>query len=635
MTYKFSISDLSLGLLALATFWSGLVYRLFGLALFGVVLSVTMTVLCFIILLKVERKHNQAETAQRAALPARYARIDWFLTGLYLVLAACCFLLLSRSGITGSIVSPWQAVPAAFFVIYFISSLTLFFLLGRGSKIGLVFAGIHFFLTYSVIIFVYKLGFGYDYFIHQATLELIDKQGVVDPRPLYYLGQYGLLTIIHKISCLPLAWLHRLLVPLLAAIFLPPLAYRALDVWFEKKIHPSFLLFFLAVPLPFLTFTTPQNFALLLLLFVILLSAEIKNIFEYAVAAALALAALVTHPVAGIPAVLLVLALIVRGSGLRVRFKRLSFGAIFILSAILLPLAFYLLEKPQIGAKAISLAGLLPALGLSGAGSDNIILNFVYFYGYNFWAVLLVLSAAGLCLARKYGRLHCFEPQLYVAGGLFVAYVLTKILPFNFLIGYEHDDYPERILLAACLFLAPFIILAGGQLTESIRRQNLIFKTGWLVFALLLMCASVYLAYPRFDRYFNSRGYSVGEADIAAVDWIEHDARGDYIVLANQQVSVAALSRFGFKKYYPGDIFYYPIPTGGPLYNYYLEMVYRKPTRETMAGALALAGVEQGYFVLNKYWTDFAKVLAEAKLSADSWQSIDNGQVYIFKFKLR
>ena len=55
-----------------------------------------------------------------------------------------------------------------------------------------------------------------------------------------------------------------------------------------------------------------------------------------------------------------------------------------------------------------------------------------------------------------------------------------------------------------------------------------------------------------------------------------------YIVLANQSVSAAALLRFGFHTYY-GAQFYYAIPTGAPLYQSYLDMVYRGATRLSRA----------------------------------------------------
>ena len=62
-------------------------------------------------------------------------------------------------------------------------------------------------------------------------------------------------------------------------------------------------------------------------------------------------------------------------------------------------------------------------------------------------------------------------------------------------------------------------------------------------------------------------------------------------------------------------------------------MVYKKPSRETMFAAMDLTGVNEGYFVLNRYWWAFAKILDEAKLSATSWQAINNGEVFVFKYE--
>ncbi|PIX11973.1 hypothetical protein COZ73_01355, partial [Candidatus Falkowbacteria bacterium CG_4_8_14_3_um_filter_36_11] len=86
-----------------------------------------------------------------------------------------------------------------------------------------------------------------------------------------------------------------------------------------------------------------------------------------------------------------------------------------------------------------------------------------------------------------------------------------------------------------------------------------------------------------------------------------------------------------FKKYYKNNIFYYSIPTGDKLYSYYLMMV-KNPSRQTMLSAMDFAGADEAYFVINKYWWASAKIVDEAKLSADSWFIINNGDVYIFQY---
>jgi hypothetical protein len=152
-----------------------------------------------------------------------------------------------------------------------------------------------------------------------------------------------------------------------------------------------------------------------------------------------------------------------------------------------------------------------------------------------------------------------------------------------------------------------------------------------------VIAASLYSDYPRRDRFFNSRGLSTSKGDIETVSIIEKLAEGDYIVLANQQVSAAALKVFGFGRYYKSsdgqELFFYPIPTSSPLYQYYLSMVDKTPARETMAKAMDLVGVKEGYLIVNKYWWAFPRIIAAGKTEADSWQALDGGSTYIFRYK--
>ena len=149
---------------------------------------------------------------------------------------------------------------------------------------------------------------------------------------------------------------------------------------------------------------------------------------------------------------------------------------------------------------------------------------------------------------------------------------------------------------------------------------------------LTLITISLYLSYPRFDKNHNSHGISTGIYDIEATKWIEDNNKRQYIVLANQQVSAAALKNYGFNKYFSNNIFYYPIPTSGPLYQYYLDMVYDRPSKENATKAMDLLNINEAYFILNKYWWAFPKLLDEAKLEADSFVEFGDGEVYVFKY---
>ena len=215
--------------------------------------------------------------------------------------------------------------------------------------------------------------------------------------------------------------------------------------------------------------------------------------------------------------------------------------------------------------------------------------------------------------------------------------MISSQISFSELISYEQGNFAGRIVTLIAIFLIPGLLYGLRALIGRITAAEKPVRIIWIGAGLALVSLSLYVSYPRFDKHFSSRGYSTGAADIAAVLDIEKKATQDYIVLANQQVSAAALRELGFDHYYPtadGPAFFYPIPTGGRLYQYYLDMVYEEPSRKTMEKAMAYAGVRDSYLALDKYWKDSAKIIAAAKLDADSWRSID-GQVYIFEYRSR
>ncbi len=364
----------------------------------------------------------------------------------------------------------------------------------------------------------------------------------------------------------------------------------------------------------------------------------------------LSLAAISYQPIAGLPALFLAIGLTIYHSGLK-KFKKLAFLLLFVLNAIALPMAFHVVNNfdGQAGAEnpAVSSSQAIKNFfSISFAGSENALLNFIYFYIFNIHWLIFLLAAAGLIIAVKY-RKECKITFLYLSLSLslFLSFFLAKSLSFSYLIDYEQNNFTDRILSAAIFFLLPFVFISFHAFFTKLEAQTKIFKLIIIISLALLLTASLYGSYPRKDNYFDSHGYAVSEHDVAAANWIDGDAQGDYVVLANQQVSAAALSQYGFKKYYTisplsglgegqgvREIFYYPIPTGGNLYQMYLDMVYTKPARATMLKAMDLTGANTSYFVLNKYWWASTKILSEAKLEADSFQEINNGEIFIFKF---
>jgi len=637
----------SLFLIASISVTGGIIYKIYALNRLGMASTAILTAIVFIVALFYQ-KNNQdkinCKTEKNKETSKRLENKDYItylLTSSFIILLSVSFYILFKNKTEVSIISPWQTIPNYFFLIFFILTANLFVLILRKKTLNLLGNRIIFFiipfyfLSFCVALIIYKIGFGFDSFIHDATLDLINKKGEVDPKPFYYLGYYALVLMFHKISLIPIELINKFIVPVLASIYLPLTIFQLSEKWFEdKKSYLLTTILFLSLPFSIFTLSTPQNLAFLFLLLAIILGLSCKNFFELILIFCLAISAFITQPVAGIPAILFALMITIYHSENK-KIKKYYYSAIFFASSIALPAAFYVFnEKSQtddIQGTTESIGSIIPKFYFPDL--DNAILNFVYLYGFNIKLILGILSIIGVFLAWKNKekcKIFLIYSLMFIS--TIVAYFLTKFNSFSFLIDYEREDYLTRILIVSTLFLTPFIFLTFYALIEKILKQSRFIKNSWLAFFVVLITSSLYYSYPRLDNYFNSHGFSVSATDIEAVQYIDKSTADDYIVLANQQVSVAALHEFGFKKYYKEDIFYYPIPTGAPLYQFYLDMVYDKPTKKTMIEAMDLAGVNKGYFVLNKYWWAFPKILEEAKLEATSYKDFNKGEVWVFEY---
>jgi hypothetical protein len=210
--------------------------------------------------------------------------------------------------------------------------------------------------------------------------------------------------------------------------------------------------------------------------------------------------------------------------------------------------------------------------------------------------------------------------------------VLRAAGEFAFLIDYERGNYADRLfILAGLILLLPALAGLAAWVERGLRGRATAMAT-ILLFLAAWQAAAVYDALPRHDAAAISRGWSVGRADQEAVRWIERDAAGQtYTVLADQAVSAAAVEAFSFKRY-AGEVFYYPIPTGGPLYQLFLIAASGTSTRATVKQAAQLGQSNLVYVVLNDYWWNFDQVNEELTAQADKSQIIEDGKAIIFRF---
>ena len=628
-------------LICLSSLLGAIVYYLYSLNTPGIILSLILIVAIFSIIIKSTKSKSKETFPEKTKGKPRIW--ETILIFSYLLTVVWSFLVLIISGTRESIVTPWSQIPHSFFFSFLLSLVFLLFLTYKKSRYSLALIRLQYFLTFSLIFLIYKIGYGFDPFIHEATIKLIEKKGLVEPKTFYYIGQYSLILILHKITFLPIVFLNKILVPFLTALFLPGAIYFWLKDNFQDKIaNLSALLLLLIVPFSWATFTIPQNLAYLFLLLTVFWGLKARSNREITATALLALTTLLIHPIAGIPALLYLGGLSLnwcRKKGkpkicTKILYKKFIFRSAYsllvLIAAVSLPLAFSFLNNFEFKFN-FSLG--LPTF-FHFPGKENFLLNFVYLLGFNYEIVLAGLILIGIFIYFK-NKVKLKELGLNLNLGIafLISFGITKLfIPFDFLIHYEKANYTNRLLIISLILLAPFLVLTLRELLKKIKAQKFPLALPWVIFLIVLILSNLYLSYPRKDNYYNSHGLSVSASDLKAVNWIENNTQGEYLVLANQQVSVAALREQGFDHYLKENLYFYPIPTGGKLYEYYLNMVYKKPGGETMKKAMDLAGTQKAYFILNKYWWAFDKIKKEAKLEADDWKVIDEGKIYIFEY---
>ena len=592
----------------------------------------------------------------------KVSRSSLILSGLYLVLAFSLFTILFSAQTDMALRSPWDVVPPVFWPLLFLATALLWSIVwfGHTREGAYPLVALHLFLCFSVAIIVYKLGYGYDTFIHKTSEYIINSTGVILPKTPYYLGQYSLIVSLHRLLGISIHLLDTLLVPLLAAISLPLITSEWLASNTQQKAGLRYghwlALAILFIPFSSFIVTTPQGLANLFFLWIILASFPLLagNHLPWSIPqlAFVAVAAALVHPLGGIPALLAVT--VIAFELLRPRLSQSPFVinlltlSLSVVGAILIPLLLWLWslrsETMVVFRSALSLETLANVFsGLSGSLITGFMpavpTQYSYLFIESWWVALSFVTILVLTwlitrgksmLVRAYSRIAV----LLTLNGLFIA----AFFSFPGIAAYESHAYASRLLVLALWSLLPIFILALLWLYRLplLRRPA---ATALLIMVLAIVnTASVYASYPRQNRFERSRQFGTSAADFAAVKHIDDQIKSDYVVLANQSVSAAAIASFGFRTYYPpstqgAPIFYYPVPTSSPLYSIYLQMVNDAPTRENAELAYELTGANTVYFVLNNYWDNADVLRRRATMEADEHTDLADGAISLFIYR--
>ncbi len=543
----------------------------------------------------------------------------------------------SAHGTRVSLRTPWPLLPKGTFLLFAIPFVASLALAWKGRRPLAAFAtNAASWLSVSLLTpLLYPLGYGFDGFIHRASETVLQATGTLTPKPLYYIGQYVWTTWLAGTFMLPLADVDIWLVPL--GVLLP---VAALVRWQKSDathrwVIPFTLLF---IPLGAFVTTTPQSFSYLLSF-----SAIIATLWTHSTRRSWAfpwlwaLWATATHPLGGLPALLFVGGAWLANLTEHAWKQRLSYVAGIVGAFAAIPVAFWaqsgLGNAPITWSWAffetLSWKTFIPSLLLQPKQTLNLWVDAAE------WVRLA--TAFGLVAIGTWQAVRPQKPiyrwlALTGLGLLGVQWVLEHVATFGFLISYERNNYTERLGVLSALCLAP---LAAAWL--SARLQAIRDRSGWLFGLLLLTLAAawplrVYDSLPRHDAARASSGWSVGSADLDAIHWMQERAQGaPYAVLANQSVSAAALETYGFARY-ANDAFYYPIPTGGPLYQLFLRAASTEGAASDLKKAAELTESRQLFVVINDYWWNADAVRERLGAQADHQISFGNGAVWVYQF---
>ncbi|MDD5289708.1 MAG: hypothetical protein PHT40_00730 [Patescibacteria group bacterium] len=573
-----------------------------------------------------------------------------------LLLLLLLILIFHRS--TSVIVSPWQVIPSYFFVVYFLLSLVLFYKIIKHpeNKNGpLIF--LYILLSSAVALVVYKIGYGFDPFVHRAAEKIISLEGVVLPKTPYYIGQYSLVIIFSKLFAINFSFFDKILAPALGSILIPTLAYFTLVKNNFSKSAAQFSAVFAGLLTLFsFFFTTPQHLAnIFLICFVFFafawmssrtpirqlaergdgISSEIPSVASLPrndnkkitpFLWFLALAITFIHPLAGISALTFCLFLSLRQK------NKLVLLILLILSIVAVPLAFFLasliLPNFQLSFHWQNLRELL----ISAKNSVfylpfDSFLHSLYLLKIIFYPLVIILSIFGFYKFKKTSKSFFILASLI----LLINALALKLFTFQSVINYEQNIFPLRLVHSAYFFILPFVLIALAYIFEiAIKTKKGVILL--LIGAAFCAVSILYLVYPRYDTIIKNKGFAVSADDLTAVRLVEGlSANKNYLVLANQSTAAAALQEFGFKKYYNGT-FYYPLPTSSPLYKIYLNITYQGIKPEFISEAKKITGVDTVFVIFADYWTNFKKLIPAAKQSAKVYFEINNGKIWVFEY---
>ncbi len=559
-----------------------------------------------------------------------------------------------RLATTAAIRTPWEVLPPGILLAFACVFAAVWLMAWRGRSVVLtwIMATGFFVLIALITPLLYPIGFGFDGFLHRASELILFQTGSLQPKPFYYIGQYTLITWLARTLILSIQTIDTFLLagciallPTVFALRIPSDEKRFFPVL--EKIAMSLVAVLALIPLkPWIT-TTPQSLAYLMGLGALFLASLPEKKSSSFSALVLGAWSVVIHPLAGLP--LFGGTVLALSRSWLTRFPRArTLSSVFLTlgTALIVPLAFFIhsrLSGIQIEWDASGIFSLArwqelartliaPPLGIA------LWPDWAAFVEYLFPLILLAFVVTGLWKHAEQTESAKQTNQslawISVAGVLVMlaAWGMQQAATFTFLITYERQDYIQRLFFIGQLLLLPAALSGFVRVWNYVKQQPAIPFFAFVVFTMTWQAARVYRAFPYHDATHIEHGWNTSQAALEAVRWIEHDSKNQpYTVLADQSVSAGAVAELGFKRY-ADDIFFYPLPTGGALYQVFLSAATTQAKKEDIEEAARLGKSSLVYIILSDYWWQADEVAEHLETLAGNSYSVEGGAMRVYRF---
>lgn len=612
---------------------------------------------------------------------------DWLALGTFVLSLGANFSLAFLARTSSIIQYVWEVICPIFWIAFPLSLFSILYILQRKTfdfAVKILISYNLAFLIFGLNFIVYKHGFGADTFAYLGTMKKIFEVGGYAHKYIFSkVGYYALgVTVAHSsaMKIHHLSWIHRLIAPILASIYVPVFTYQiACSITKENRPFISVISFIFFPLLCFSSISTSKSLAFVFLLSTLYFSIQLFRKKSRTAKALIqlilvTLATVLLEPIFGAFSLMAVfLALSIHFTSSKGGKIGICFMAIcFVLTIFFLPLSFVF------GPKIFDLTGVYftdrePAyfIGVSWRSIVNFwfpsikfpaeytLHKIPYIYLENFTWIRYFIFASGTYLLCRYSSSFKKDKEKI--------WLVLTILAFWFTwfilrICMKNTPVPIREhrfgwVLDTSLIPYMGVVLIGIQ---KMKRVNLVFSMRFrntavrislrriwaLSLASLIMsaCLSVYAGYD-YDRLIGRKGYggryTITDTHMELVEYLRRTTSGhNYVIVSDNFIAKIAAGTLGLRPhYYEAELIH--LNSGGQLYPFFYQMM-QNPNTLTMFEAMKKTNSTVGFYVIGvEDWQGWeseeswikSENLEKIKLLSDEWKVFgEEREIYLFRF---